>query len=422
MADVRRILILTADAGFGHRSAADAVAAALREMYGDACAVQVVNPLEGRHVPALLRESQADYDRLVREMPGLYKLGYQASDATVPTTVVESALTVMLFEAMRDLVRGYQPDAIVTTYPLYQAPLGAVYAISRRYVPLLTVITDLVTVHRLWFHEAADLCLVPTQAVRDLAVKYGLPPDNVHITGIPVRPALAREDWDRAAIRAGLGWSSGLTTALIVGSKRVGRLPDVLRALNHSGLSLQLAVVAGGDDELYHQFQTTEWHAPTHLYNFVTDMPALMRASDCIICKAGGLIVAEALASGLPLLLVDVLPGQETGNAEYVIEGGAGERAESGIAAMEIMYHWLDQDGALLAERARNARRLGRPRAAYEVAARAWKAAEQGPAARPGLGILGRTGLIELLTRNGVPWRGRDAEGGEEMPEGGNHG
>ena len=422
MADVRRILVLTADAGFGHRSAADAVAAALRETYGDACAVQVVNPLEDRHVPALLRESQADYDRVVREMPGLYELGYRASDATVPTAVVESALTVMLFEAMRDLLRGYQPDAIVTTYPLYQAPLGAVYAIGRRYVPLLSVITDLVTVHRLWFHEAADLCLAPTQAVRDLAIKYGLPPDRVQVTGIPVRPALAREDWDRVALRAGLGWDSGLVTALVVGSKRVGHLPDVLRALNHSGLPLQLVVVAGGDDELYRQLQTTEWHGPTHLYNFVTDMPALMHASDCIICKAGGLIVSEALASGLPLLLVDVLPGQETGNAEYVIEGGAGERAESGIAALEIMYHWLDQGGALLAERAQNACHLGRPRAAYDVAERAWRAAEQGPAARPGLGILGRTGLIELLTRNGVPWRGRDAEGGEEMPEGGNHG
>jgi len=410
--DVRRILILTADAGFGHRSAANAIANALQNTCGDMCAVEIVNPLESKRVPAFLRDSQADYDRIVREMPNLYEFGYQASDAAVPTTVVESALTVVLFEAMRNIVRRHRPDAIVTTYPLYQAPLGAVYAIRRRYVPLLTVITDLVTVHRLWFNETADLCLVPTQAVRDLALKYGLPADKIRVTGIPVRPDLAQVDQDLAAIRAELGWRTNLTTMLAVGSKRVGNLPDVLRVLNHSGLPLQLAVVAGGDDELYRQFQDTEWHVPAHVYNFVTDMPAMMHAADCTICKAGGLIVSEALACGLPLLLIDVLPGQEAGNADYVVEGGAGERAADAIAALETVYHWLDRDGALLAERARGARRLGRPRAAYDVADRARAAAERGPSARTGLGVLGQPRVIDLLTRHGV--LGKRREGARE--------
>jgi len=407
MANGKRILVLVADAGFGHRSAANAVAAALQETHGHECAVEVVNPLADKRVPALLQSSQADYDRIVRNVPDLFKIGYQVSDASVPSAVVESALTVMLFEVMRDLVRRYQPDAIVTTYPLYQAPLGAVYAISRRYVPLLNVVTDLVTVHRLWFHSAADLCLVPTAQVRDLAVAYGLASSKVQITGIPVYPALVQETRPPAGVRAELGWQPDLTTALAVGSKRVGHLPGVLQVLNHSGFSLQLAIVAGGDDELYRQLQCTEWHTVAHLYNYVTNIPTLMHAADWIICKAGGLIVSEALACGLPLLLVDVLPGQETGNAGYVIGGGAGERAENPIAALEIVYHWLERGGALLAERAANARRLGRPRAAYDVAERAWAAAERGPRTRTSHAILGRPKLIELLNRHGVPWRRR---------------
>ena len=410
MTDAKRVLVLTADAGFGHRSAADAVAAALHETYGDAVSVSIVNPLEAKHVPSFLRESQSDYDTIVREMPDLYRFGYRASDATVPSTVVESALTVMLFEAMHEVVRHHRPDAIVTTYPIYQAPLGAVYAINRRYVPLLTVVTDLVTVHRMWFHDAADQCLVPTPYVRDLALKYGIPPDKIRVTGIPVRPELARGDQDPAAVRAELGWRPDLTTVLAVGSKRVGHMPDVLRALNHSGLPLQLVAVAGGDDELYRQLGSTEWHLPVYLYNFVDNMPTLMHAADWIISKAGGLIVSEALACGLPLMLIDVLPGQETGNAEYVVDGGAGEHADSGIAALEIVYHWLDRDGALLTERARNARRLGRPRAAYEVAKHAWQAAERGPITKSALGTLGRSKLIELLTGFGIPWGEREEE------------
>jgi len=188
MENGKRVVILTADAGFGHRSAANAVAAALQETYGDGCVVEIVNPLDDRRVPAWLRRSQADYDRIVREMPDLYRFGYEATDASVPSFVIESALSVVLFEVVRDLVREHRPDAIVTTYPLYQAPLQAVYALGRRHVPTLTVVTDLVTVHRLWFHDVADLCLVPTQQVRDLALEYGLSASKVPITGIPVDP------------------------------------------------------------------------------------------------------------------------------------------------------------------------------------------------------------------------------------------
>ena len=119
----KRILILTADAGFGHRSAANAVAAALAELYGDQCQVDIVNPLEDKHVPTFLRDSQSDYDRIVREIPQLYRIGYDASDATVPSFIASRALTVLLYETMCDVVTAYRPDVILTTFPLYQEPL-----------------------------------------------------------------------------------------------------------------------------------------------------------------------------------------------------------------------------------------------------------------------------------------------------------
>jgi UDP-N-acetylglucosamine:LPS N-acetylglucosamine transferase len=118
------------------------------------------------------------------------------------------------------------------------------------------------------------------------------------------------------------------------------------------------------------------------------------------------LIVSEALACGLPLLLIDVLPGQEAGNAGYVIEGGAGELAPDPVSALKTLYHWLDREGTLLAERARNARRLGRPRAAYEIAERVWAAEERGLGEECDGRASERSGLIELLIRSGVPWQG----------------
>ena len=403
MLESKRILILTADAGFGHRSAANAIAEALRETHGQECVIDVVNPLDNKRTPAMLRNSQADYDRWAREMPDLYKFGYEASDATVPSALAERALRVLLYTVMRETVRQYQPDAIVTTYPLYQAPLGTVFAISKRYTPLITVVTDLATVHRLWFSDDADLCLVPTSIVRDLAIEAGLDPDRVQITGIPVHPRITRDTRDRSALRTELGWRNDLTTILAVGSKRVEHMADILHTLNHSGLPIQLAVIAGGDDEAYQRYQKTEWHVATHIYNFVKDMPTMMRAADGIVCKAGGLIVTESLASGLPMMLIDVIPGQETGNAQYVIDGGAGGIAHDPIEALEIMCHWLNQGGQQLADQAANARQLGRPRAAYDIAELAWTAAQRGPQIKTTAQILGFTNLVDLLKRHNVP-------------------
>jgi 1,2-diacylglycerol 3-beta-galactosyltransferase len=281
-----------------------------------------------------------------------------------------------------------------------------VSALAQRGIPLLTVVTDLVTVHRLWFHDAADLCLVPTRTVRDRAIECGLPAERVQITGIPVTPRLARRPASREALRAQLGWQPDVTTVLAVGSKRVGNLPDFLHVLNHSGLPIQLAVVAGGDDALYQQLSNTEWHRPTRVYNYVKNMPELLQAADCLISKAGGLITSEALACGLPLLLVDVIPGQETGNASHVIEGGAGALADNPVAGLEILFHWLDHGGELLHLRAQYAQRLGRPRAAYDVADLAWQAASQGLSAkRREASLRSLPRLTNLLSRNGITWQ-----------------
>jgi UDP-N-acetylglucosamine:LPS N-acetylglucosamine transferase len=401
---MKRILVLTGDAGLGHRSAANAIAAAIQERYSDRCTVEVLNPLEDERVPAVLRDAQEDYDRIVQETPGLYELGYQASDAAVPGALIEGALTVMLYVVMRDLIRDRKPDAIVTTYPTYQAPLGAVKTVEGLDVPLITVVTDLVTVHRIWFSQASNLCVVPTDAARERALGFGLSPDVVEVAGIPVGLGIAQEGRARAALRAELGWQPDLATLLVVGGRRVSHLDDVLRALNHSGLPLQLAVVGGGDEAAYRLYRKIKWHVPAHVYGFVDNMPTLMHAADAIVCKAGGLIVTEALACGLPLLLVDVLPGQEEGNAEYVIQGGAGERVTDPVDALVTVYHWLDRQGALLEQAAQNARRLGRPRAAYEIADRVWEAAER-RAERGEHASSERSGLIELLTRFGIPWR-----------------
>ncbi|HEX9027997.1 MAG TPA: glycosyltransferase, partial [Anaerolineales bacterium] len=353
----------------------NAVAQALREMYDQECKVEIINPLDDPHAPTFLHDNQNDYDRLVREMPDLYKVGYQIGDTQFVSRVLNTTWTVMLFNVLRGIIREKQPDVIVCTYLYFQGILSAVFASEKRHIPLLTIVTDLATVNNLWFHPVADWCLVPTQTVYDLAIGAGLAPEKVKITGIPVRPELVKGNQDKFSLRQSLGWRPDLFTVLAIGSKRVEHLYDSLRALNHSGLPIQLVIAAGGDDELYQRLQNTEWHVETRCYNFVTEMGTFMRAANGIVSKAGGITVSEALACGLPMILIDVIPGQETGNANLVVSGNAGVLAQDPIEVLETMCHWLENDRFLYSQVAQNAHRLGNPRAAYDVADLVWAAA-----------------------------------------------
>jgi 1,2-diacylglycerol 3-beta-galactosyltransferase len=139
-------------------------------------------------------------------------------------------------------------------------------------------------------------------------------------------------------------------------------------------------------------------------------MPLFMHAADAIICKAGGLIITESLACGLPILLVDVLPGQETGNAEFILQGGAGDIATSPLQVLETLSHWMENDQALLKNRAENSRKLGRPYAARDIASIVWQGALLGPKDLRRHRVPGRTNLLNLINRYNVPLKERLAD------------
>ena len=393
----KKVLILYADAGFGHRSAALAIQSALEKTNGDHCQTILCNPLDDERASPILRDSQADYDRMVKTMPELYRFGYEASDAGLPTTLMHGAFVLMLYDVMKDLVAHNKPDAIVTTYPVYQAPLDALFTMRGLGVPLLTVVTDLVSTHRIWFNTGVDFCLVPTEEVRQLALQGGIPEHKVKITGIPVSTEILEEKRSKSDIRTALGLRPDLVTLLVLGSKRIDGVPEILDGVNHSGLPVQLILVAGGDDDLLEKFQKQDWHVPVQIHNFVDFVPTLMYAADLIVCKAGGLAVSEALAVGRPMALVNVLPGQEAGNAEYVVNHRIGELVRDPLHLLEICSHWIQNDCTELNERTRIAQQTGHPDSAYRVADVVWRAANCPASERSVTHLFKKSHLMRML-------------------------
>ncbi len=377
----KKILILMSDAGMGHRSASNALRDTFQLRYGDACEVVINNPLDHPKTPKALRKSQTDYDEIIKHLPDLYKVGYQISDGSLPATFIEGGLIVALYLSLRDILLTHQPDLVISTFPLYQAPLEAVLALNNQpRIPLFTAITDLVSVHQLWFDRNITRLAVPTDEVKQLALKAGLQEDQIIKTGIPVNPRISQlQQADPKELRRELGWDENLTPILVVGSPRMYNLGDLLPAVDHCEAPFQLVLVAGGNEEFHNQLQQTDWKHPAHIYKFVEDLPKMMRASGMNVCKAGGLIVTESLASGLPLLLVDALPGQEIGNMEFVVANEAGEYHTTPEDVLTCVTRWFANDEEILKQLAENAKKIGKPQAAFQIVDEAWNLLEEGP-------------------------------------------
>ena len=374
----KSILILTADVGHRHRGAATAIEKAFELRYGSQAEVVIANPLDDPKAPQALRSVENDYDIVAKRLPEFYKLGYRMKDLGMVTSASEMAHVVFTYGIIARLMRQHQPDVVVVTYPIYQYSLWAYRRLNPDMKPVATIVTDLASLSRLWFDKEVNLCLVPTQTAADMALERGFAADRVQFTGLPVNPVLADTPESKSELRVRLGWDPELFTVLAAGDNRVEGLDRFVDVLNHAGFSYQIAAVAGGNDELYETWQATEWHVLAHVYNLAPDMSDFLQAADCVLSKAGGLIVSESLANGLPMFIMHVIPGEEMGNAQLVIGGKAGDIVLEPLELLEAMAHWQADNGRLYHERADNARRLGRPRAAYDAADLIWKLAESG--------------------------------------------
>ena len=382
---MKKALILTADAGFGHRAAANAIADALKRYPEPAIEPTIVNLLDDPATPKWLHDTQSDFDRIVREVPKVYEVAYDQSDKPGPTTLAHLGLAAILYNPLKKAIQEVDPDVIISTYPLYSGPVYAWYMrneslirtkegeqiigtpLREKHLPFINVITDLYTVHTIWFSFSPDRICVSTDKVRMDAIQFGCDPKNVICTGIPVRPELTEIRTDKKQLREKFELDPDLPLLLAVGSKRVTSMMDYLNVANHAGFPLQVVMAAGGDDELYGKMTRNDWHIPVKIYNYCDVLSELMLASDFILTKAGGLVTSESLAAGLPMLLSDVLPGQEEGNAKIVEDNDAGRILHSPYGMLEILCHMLKDDGHRLRQMQQNAARIGKPRAARDI-------------------------------------------------------
>lgn len=358
------VLFLFSDAGGGHRSAAEAIIEAMELEYGQTFTVEMVDFFKSLG-PALWRQMPELYPDMVKARR-LYQASFYATNGRAQARLMTASLWPLMRASVKKMFQGHPSDMVVTVHPL--ANTLCLKALGTKRPPFVTVVTDLVTTHALWFDTRADRIFVPTEMARQRALAYHMPPEKVEVVGLPVAERYCAPTGNKEVLRLRLGWPCDKPVVLLVGGgEGMGPLGKTARAIDECGLDVVLVIVCGRNSKLQSALEAHTWENPTFIYGFTREMPDFMRAADVIVTKAGPGTIAEALNANLPIILYSKVPGQEDGNVTYVESEKTGVWAPKAPLVIRALTRWISKP----AERQKtveNARRVARPEAAHTLA------------------------------------------------------
>ncbi len=361
------ILILTTDAGGGHRSVANALAAGFAEAGGSGCHVEVVDYL-ARYAPFPLSHTHELYGFLMR-FPVLYDAFFDATNTRRGRVMDTPAAALFMEVGIRRMLRDYSPDVIVATHPMASPALSGILHQRRETLPYYTVVTDYGALHTWWAFPFGELWFAPSEETAGELIRSGVSRRRVRVSGYPVNPRFEQPAPPKEELRRALGLEPQRFTALLVaGAEGVGPVEEIVAALAGSPAPWQLIVVCGRNEPLRSRLETRAWSIPLRIEGYVEDMPARMHAADVLLTKAGGCTLSEGLACGLPMLMINVLPGQEEGNAAHFSRLGAARRVSRPAEARHLLAELAAPDSKELRSMRAQVRQAAHPRAYLEVA------------------------------------------------------
>ncbi len=366
-----RVLLLSASSGAGHVRAAQALEKAFLAR-GD-CTVEHIDAL--RYVSKLFqRVYDKAYISMVRRAPELMGLLYERTDQPWHHLRPRLALDRLNTGPMIRLLKRVQPDLCVATHFLPAEIIAWLIAKKKLSARNAIVVTDY-DVHAMWLCRTVDRYYVAIEEAAEYLAHIGVPREKLRVTGIPIDPLFA-VPFPRAEARKHLGLDAEATVILIsAGGYGIGPVEQLVKELLELQRPWQIVAIAGKAEKTRKRLDELAKAAsklPSGAsrlcpVGFTSEMDKYMAAADLMVGKAGGLTTSEALARGLPIALIEPIPGQEERNADHLLEAAAAIRCNN-LPAAAWKIATLLEDPARLNRMREAARKLGKQAAAAAIA------------------------------------------------------
>jgi processive 1,2-diacylglycerol beta-glucosyltransferase len=360
---MKRILILTAGYGEGHNSAARALKTAFDEQPG--VQAELVD-LFALRAPRLNSLSRRGYLQLINTAPELWSATYRWLDTSTRAPALFRTLASHR-KLLGRLIAEKQPAALVSTYPVYAWLLDRLRADGHVFCPGYTVITDALTINSLWYRAPSAGWFVTDADSAAFLRSRGLPAARVQVSGFPVASAFADRPtpWQPPELTT----DSPRRVLFMINSGRNAALAIARELLQHR--NWQITFTAGRDVKLRHELEKLAQGAPasSQILGWTDRIPELLMTHHVVISKAGGATTQESINALCPMIVSQIVPGQEEGNYELMRRHDTGALAITPQEIVMTLQRAFAGDAALWRHWRGNLKTLARPAAARTIAA-----------------------------------------------------
>ena len=327
---MKKILIFYGSYGGGHLSAAKSIKEYIEKNYTDTDVVMLdcieyVNKI----INKLTTKAYAD---MAKNAHWIWKQLYYNSEKNGALARIGNAVNRLMAIKLNKLFKNGAPDLIISTHPFSSQMCAILKSKGKINSQIATILTDYAP-HRQWLEkpEYVNYFFVAHDGMVEDLVKRGIDRNKIYSTGIPLSNRFLAH-YDKDGILKEFGLAKNKATVLFFAGGEYGFGKDttfnILKTIIEEFDNLQVVAIAGKNVKMQAKFETlvkeTDSEDTVKVLSYTNKVPELMSISDIVISKPGGLTTTESLASGLPIIVFNPIPGQEEENAEFLEQNGVG--------------------------------------------------------------------------------------------------
>ncbi len=363
---VKKILLLYISNISGHKSAANAIEKAINMLapFADVKGMNFFNYV----APITEKVVNTMYMGVIKRAPIIWQVMYDNPRVVRSTSRARRFVYNQIRKKVDRLISQYNPDVVIATQAFPCEIISRYKIENSKKFRVFAVLTDFAP-HSFWISEAVDYYIVATDAVKDKLIKKGVPEEKVKAFGIPIDPDFYFSK-DSVDIRRRLGIGQDRDVVLLMGGGQgLGPIGKVLKSMDKVDIDFDIITICGNNKRLFRSVERNKKRMQHKVYNFgfVENVDEFMSIAKVLVTKAGGLTVSEAMAKGLPMIIMNSLPGQEYNNLKFLLRNRCALRAEDHKEVRRLLERLL-RDAALWERLHKNSLITGRPNAALEVA------------------------------------------------------
>lgn len=325
---MKRILLMYISDNSGHHCASLAIEKALKQLNP---AVEILNIDAFNYMnPVLEKIINNTYISIIKRTPEVWEYLYDNPNVVKNTQKLRGMMHKFNSVKLRTLLSNFKPDVIGCTQAFPCGMVADYKKTSGENIPLVGILTDYMP-HSYWLYDNVDFYVVPAEDTREKLVQNGIAQERIKVLGIPIDSKFA-EEFDKESILRRLGIENNFPAVLVMGgSQGLGPIREVIGALNRLTTNCHVIVATGTNRRLKNFLlrRLSKYKKKILILDYSEDIDKLMSISSLIITKPGGLTTAEALVKGLPMIIINPIPGQEANNARFLLRCGVAVKANN---------------------------------------------------------------------------------------------